>query len=293
MIEREGATMVHAFAHTEAQLVDHPDAKTRDLSSLTRIRPGSPLGNLLGITEDSEDAWDLRSGYGASETFTISTALPADAPHHLRVRSHGLPLPGMRLRIVDAETGAPLPQGESGEITVRGVHLMRTYYKLAPEKVLDDEGWFHSQDAGYFDEEGYLHWHGRISGLIKTGGSNVSPVEVETRAMDLATLGVVSVVGVPHPLMGEIVVMCAVPLRDVEPDIPRVVEHMKATLAPYKIPRRILLFDEDDFGFTASDKVLFDELRRAAARRIVEGDDDDQEWVAYLKEYLEEGSDHH
>ncbi|HMD45765.1 MAG TPA: AMP-binding protein [Acidimicrobiales bacterium] len=288
LMERERVTAVHTFPHTEAQLVDHPDARRRDLSALTKVRPSSPLGQLVGA-KTAPDAWDLRSGYGASETFTISTALPADAPLDLRLASHGLPLPGMRIRIVDTETGEPLAPGESGEITVKGVTLMRTYYKVAPEKALDDEGWYHSGDAGHLDDQGYLHWHGRISGLIKTGGSNVSPVEVETRASEVEGVGVVSVIGVPHPMLGEAVVMCVVPLRDVELDLDALGRHLRATLATYKVPRRVLLFEDGELSFTSSDKVVFDELRQLAARRLVETDDD-ADWVACLEAYLKEAS---
>jgi len=291
LIERERVTCIHTFPHTEAQLVDHPDARRHDLSSLTRVRPGSPIGQLVGAVE-GPGAWDLRSGYGASETFTIATALPADAPHHLRLASHGLPLPGMEIRIVDTETGEPVATGESGEITVRGVTLMRGYYKQAPEKALDEAGWYHSQDAGYLDEHGYLHWHGRISGMIKTGGSNVSPVEVETRATEVEGVGVVSVIGVPHPMLGEAVVMCLVPLKDVPLDHDELLAHLRATLSTYKVPRRVLLFGEGELSFTSSDKVRFDELRRLAARRLVETDDD-AEWVSLLEGYLKEVPDHH
>lgn len=281
LMERERITTYYAFPHTDAQLADHPDAGRRDLTSLRNIRSASALYRFTGMVP-KESSWDVSAGYGSSETFTVSTALPNDAPLSLRLSSHGLPLPGMRIRIVDTETGEPLPPGESGEITVKGVYLMRTYYKVAPEACLDDEGWFHTQDAGHLDEQGYLHWHGRISGMIKTGGSNVSPVEVETRAAESGVLGVVTVVGVPHHLLGEAVVMCAVPLQGTEPDPAPVLSHLRATLATYKVPRRILYFSDEELRFTASDKVQADLVRRLAVERLV-ATDEDQEWVSHLK----------
>jgi len=287
LIERERITTLIAFPHTDSQLADHPDARRRDLRSVRNLRPTSALCQAAGLTVDQQD-WDVSSGYGSSETFTVSTALPNEAPLALRLASHGLPLPGMRIRIVDVETGAPLPAGESGEITVKGIYLMRTYYKILPEDCLDDEGWFHTQDAGYLDEEGYLHWHGRISGMIKTGGSNVSPIEVETAVAALGTYGVVSVVGVPHHLLGEAVVMCAVPLVDTEPDTAATLAELRRSLAPYKVPKRVLLFGEGELSFTASEKVRVDEVRRLAAERIV-ASDDDAEWAAHLKSFLGRG----
>lgn len=288
VIERERITTVIAFPHTDAQLADHPDAKRRDLSSVRNISSTSAFGQLCGAARQNS-TWDVRSGYGSSETFTVSTALPNDAPLALRLASHGLPLPGMRIRVVDVDSGLPLPSGESGEITVKGFYLMRTYYKVAPEECLDDEGWFHTKDAGHLDEEGYLHWHGRISGMIKTGGSNVSPVEVETRAMELGLFGVVSAVGVPHPLLGEAVVLCAVPLEGAEPDPADVITRLRSVLASYKVPKRILFFGEKELCFTASEKVLLDGVRRLAASRLV-AVDDDRDWVAHLEAYLEPGT---
>jgi acyl-CoA synthetase (AMP-forming)/AMP-acid ligase II len=281
LIEREKMTTYAAFPHTDALLADHPDAQRRDLTSLRNIRSASALYRFTGRTPE-ETSWDVSAGYGSSETFTVSTALPNDAPLSLRLSSHGLPLTGMRIRIVDTESGAPLPPGESGEITVKGVYLMRTYYKVAPEACLDDEGWFHTQDAGHLDEQGYLHWHGRISGMIKTGGSNVSPVEVETRAVESGVLGVVTVIGVPHHLLGEAVVMCAVPLQGTEPDPAAVLAHLRANLAVYKVPRRILFFGDEELRFTASDKVQADLARRLAVERLL-ATDEDGDWVAYLK----------
>jgi fatty-acyl-CoA synthase len=165
------------------------------------------------------------------------------------------------------------------------VYLMRTYYKKPPEECLDDEGWFHTQDAGYLDEGGFLHWHGRISAMIKTGGANVSPVEVETRAIEQEWVGVASTVGVPHPGLSEVVVLCIVPIKGSEPAIPELMDHLRGRLSSYKVPRRVLVCRDEDLGFTASEKVRVDALRRVAAERIVETDDD-VEWVTFLKEWL-------
>ena len=279
LIERERITVIHAFEHTQAQLASHPDARTRDLRSLTRLSQNSPLHNIIGPGDGS---WDTRSGYGLSETFTIATALPATAPAELRDSSHGLALPGMEIRIVDPATGAPLPAGATGEITVKGVTLMRGYYKLLPEEALDDEGWFHTQDAGYLDEGGYLHWSGRISGLIKTAGANVSPIEVESRAAELKMIGVCTVIGVPHPTLGEAVVLAGVPLQGVEFEAGRFVAYLGEYLASYKVPRRVLLFDEAQLQFTSSDKVRIDQVRQLVIDRLISSDHD-LEWISFLR----------
>jgi acyl-CoA synthetase (AMP-forming)/AMP-acid ligase II len=278
LIERERITTLHSLEHTDAQLASHPDARVRDLSSLTYLRQTSSLRTIIG---PGDGTWDTQSGYGGTETFTISTALPAFAPEKIRSSCHGLPLPGMRIRIVDPETGQTMDAGQTGEIVVKGVTLMRGYYKLPAEAAFDADGWFHTCDAGYFDDAGYLHWSGRISRLIKTAGANVSPIEVESRAAGLKMLGVTCAVGIAHPTLGEAVVLAGIPLEGVEFDEARLRDYLRQHLASYKVPKRILLFDEGELDFTSNEKVRAEQVRRLVIDRLI-GCDRDQEWVAYL-----------
>src|SRR4030095_3281719 len=111
-----------------------------------------------------------------SETFTLATALSAATPAERRKGTNGPPLPGTAVRIVDPHTGETLAPGEKGEIAGKGLTLMSGYAKGGPELYLDADGFFRTQDGGYFDEAGDLHWTGRLSNLIKTGGANVSPL---------------------------------------------------------------------------------------------------------------------
>ncbi|MBO0728656.1 MAG: acyl--CoA ligase [Acidimicrobiaceae bacterium] len=278
LIERERATTVMAFEHTAAQLANHPDAHRRDLSSLRNLGKSSSLRAIIG----PGDHWDPQAGYGSSETFTVSCALPSRTPDHIRSHTHGPPLPGMEVRIVDPDTGEPLPTGQTGEIVVRGISLMRGYYKLPLEDAFDGGGWFHSNDAGYLNEQGFLHWSGRISGLIKTAGANVSPVEVENRAAGLKMLGVTCAVGIPHPTLGEAVVLAGIPLEDVKYEEDRFLAYLREHLASYKVPKRVLLFSEGELDFTSSDKVRTDQARRLIIERLI-ATDTDKDWVRYLR----------
>jgi fatty-acyl-CoA synthase len=278
LIEHERVTTLHSFPHTAAELVEHPDAAKRDLSSLKRVMHDSPLRRLISQTEDMGDP---RAAYGLTETFTICTSIPSQSPLELRQTTHGVALPGMALRILDPESGAPLEVGETGEIAVKGVTMMRGYHKVDPEDCFDDDGWFRTGDAGHLDEAGYLHWHGRMDGLIKTSGANVSPAEVEAAVMSWGRLKVGTVVAVPHPRFGEAVVLCAVrSLDDVSADA--VTSHLRGVLASYKVPKRVLFFDNDELSYTGSQKVKLDELRSLAIQRVA-ASDDDGEWAAYLR----------
>jgi len=279
LLEHERVTTIHAFPNANAQLAAHPDATRRDLSSLRNVTADSALSDLLGLS-GREGSWDMAAGYGSSETFSVSTALPMDLPLAVRRSSHGVALPGMSVRVVDVDDGRPLPPGESGEITVKGVYLMRTYHKMAPERCLDDAGWFHTGDAGHLDEEGHLHWHGRISRMIKTGGCNVAPVEVEAQALRSGMLSLACVVGLPHPTLGEAVVLAGV-ARDPAVTAEGLVEHLRTVLSSYKIPRRVLLFEPGQLHLTDNDKVRADEVRRLAVERLAESEEDEA-WRSLL-----------
>jgi acyl-CoA synthetase (AMP-forming)/AMP-acid ligase II len=277
LLERERITTVHTFPHSAAALVEHEDAPKRDLSSLRRVAQDSALRRLARIEGDPGDP---RAAYGLTETFTICTSIPSNSPIELRETTHGVTLPGMAIRIVDPDSGEPLGMGETGEIAVRGVTLMRGYYKVDPEECFDEDGWFRTKDSGHVDEAGYLHWHGRLSGLIKTAGANVSPAEVEAAVANWGRLKLGSVVGVPHPRFGEAVVLCAV--RSLDPvSAEDITGHLRGVLASYKVPRRVLFFDDEELTYTGSQKVRLEDLRSLAARRVAEGDDD---WASFLRE---------
>ncbi len=268
-IESERATVVHAWPHQEKEMAEHPDAATRDLSSARKIEFTSPLASWVGLEKDEYSTY---ASYGLSETFTLCSALPASTPAEIRKPTHGRPLPGMTLRIVDPESGAPRATGESGEIAVKGLTFMRGYHKVDPENYVDENGFFRTQDGGSLDADGYLHWTGRLGNLLKTGGANVSPLEIEHKALEFPGLHVSAAVGMPHPTLGEAIVLCAVPAdgHEVDPDALRA--FLKESLAAYKVPRLVLVFDESEVSYTGNQKLQVAPLKeKAEARLAAEG----------------------
>jgi fatty-acyl-CoA synthase len=265
LIEAERATAVHAWPHQQKALGEHPSAGQRDLRSVRKVDFSAPIAKLAGIEKDE---YGTGASYGLSETFTIASMLPADAPLELRKRTSGRALPGMALRIVDPASGEELPVGASGEIAVKGVTLMRGYYKVAPENVFDADGYFRTQDGGSLDGEGYLHWTGRLSNLIKTGGANVSPVEIEECLAKHPSVKLAAVVGVEHPTLGEIVVLCAVPVAGARIDEAELRAWLRERLAAYKVPRRVLAFRAEEMSYTGNQKVQTAPLREAARQRL-------------------------
>jgi fatty-acyl-CoA synthase len=266
LLEREKVTSPHAWPHQLAALETHPDWDTRDLSSLRHVVSFTSFGRHPTVHVD--DVWSPRAAYGLTETFTIISSLPADTPPALRDGHEGAILPGNVVRIVDADTGELQPTGRPGEIRVKGPTLMKGYLKVAPEDVFDADGFFATGDAGFVDDNAMLHWVGRTNDLIKTGGANVSPVEIENELLRHPGLKTALAVGVPHDTLGEVVVVCAVahPDRGVDEDDVR--RFLRGRLASYKIPRHVLFFDETDLVLTGNAKIRADDLRRLAAGRL-------------------------
>ena len=114
--------------------------------------------------------------------------------------------------------------------------MMCGYVKLPPEAAFDEDGFFHSGDSGWFDEAGLLHFTGRLSHIIKTSGANVSPLEVEERLMSHPELDEAAVVGIPDPILGEIVVACVVTAAGSSATEEKVQQFLRGSLASYKIP---------------------------------------------------------
>ncbi len=265
LIEAERATTVHAWPHQEKAMGEHPDAARRDLSRVRHVEFTSPLAKLAGIEKDE---WGTYGSYGLSETFTLAASLPASAPAELRSGTSGRVLPGNHMRILDPESGAVLERGGKGEIAVKGATMMRGYYKVEPERYLDADGYFHTQDGGWLDEDGLLHWTGRLSNLIKTGGANVSPLEIEGALADHPELRVAMAVGIPHPTLGEAIVLCAVPVQGAAPDEASLLGGLREKIAAYKVPRRVLFFSADELEMTGNQKIQVAPLRERALERL-------------------------
>ncbi len=265
-IEETHATVIHAWPHQEKALAEEPSARHRDLRSIRHVNFSSPLARLAGLTEDR---WGRSATYGLTETFTLAAAIPASAPVEERRGNHGRPLAGTEIRVVDPLSANPVGAGESGEIWVRGATLMLGYHKQPREAAFDADGFFHTGDGGHFDTDGRLHWSGRLSGLIKTGGANVSPVEIENALRSFPGLRAAVVVGLPHRSLGEIVVLCAVVDRAASaPTEEEIRGFLRARLASYKVPRRVLFFGSGEVTMTGSQKIQAAPLRAAALARL-------------------------
>ena len=266
LLEAERVTSAHAWPHQLAALEDHPDWLGADLSSIRQTEAFTSFGR--HPTVHVEDDWSPRAAFGLSETCTIISSSYADTPREQREGHSGDILPGNIVRIIDRENGRALSTDEIGEITVKGPTLMSGYVKVDPAETFDVDGFFHTSDAGFVDRQNRLHWTGRLSDMIKTGGANVSPVEIETALLYHAGLKAAVAVGIPHETLGEMVVVCAVAHDGAIVEERDVQEFLRGRVASYKIPRRVVFVSESDLEQTANAKIRVDALRALVAERL-------------------------
>ncbi|MCE7798409.1 AMP-binding protein [Sphingobium sufflavum] len=265
LMEREKASFLFAWPHQWAQLQEAPNWQAADLSAMRHVDTESPLTAQPTI----HTQWiEPRHCYGNTETFTLSTAYPANTSREVGGASHGVPLPGNILKIVDPLTGTAMPLGERGELAIKGPTLMLGYIGIPLDESLDEDGYFRTGDGGYLDANGRLFWEGRLNDIIKTGGANVSPIEIDDVLRTCPGVKIAQTVGVPDDLLGELVVSCIVPQDDAKLDEAAVQGFAKQWLASYKVPRRVLFFTQDDLSMTGSAKIKTADLRALASRSL-------------------------
>jgi fatty-acyl-CoA synthase len=265
LMETERVNYPVVWPHQAKQLEDAPNWSSVDLSAMHYVDKKTILGQHPTIRTDWHDPY---CNYGNTETFTISTAYPTETPDNVAGRSHGEVLAGNALKIVDQATGATLPRGERGEIAVKGPTLMLGYVDVPPDQTFDEDGFFRTGDGGYINERDELMWEGRLSDIIKTGGANVSPVEIDAVLAKFPGVKVVRTVGVPHDTLGEIVVACVVAEDGATLEPAAILDFGRRTLASYKVPRRVLFVREDELVLTGSAKIKSSELRLLASKRL-------------------------
>ena len=181
--------------------------------------------------------------YGQSEAAPLTMVRPSDMVEK-RAQTVGQAIEGMDIRISDGKGGF-LPRGEIGEVVAKGDNLMNSYDKLPTEKQpIDENGWLHTGDLGYFDEDGYLYLAGRIKDVIIRGGENISPSEIESALNQMENIREAKVMGAPHPIYGESVEACVTMTdggRSFDQEALKTA--LRKVIARFKVPSHIFLYD--------------------------------------------------
>jgi fatty-acyl-CoA synthase len=266
LIEAERCTSVYTLPNITHALIEHPEFRPERTRSLR-------TGMTIGLPEDVRLAAEVLGArevcniYGSTETYGNCCVTPHDLPLETRLTSQGPPLPGVTMRIVDRQSNAPLPSGEVGAVEVKG-YITPGYLEAPEENVASftDDGFFRMGDMGWLDEHGCFHFFAREKEMIKTGGINVSPLEVEEFLVTHPAVQEVAVTGAPDPTRGEVVVAFARlrPGAMATPDELR--QYCRDHIASYKAPALVVV--SETFPKTDTGKLARRELKQWAQDAI-------------------------
>jgi fatty-acyl-CoA synthase len=271
LLERERASVYYGMANMARAMLEHPDHRRRRLVSMrTGLTIGLPED--IAMTMDAVGARELCNVYGSTETYGNCAVTDAHDSLELRLHTQGLPLPGMELRVVHPETRQPLPANDVGELCVRG-HVTPGYHR-APElaaSAFDADGYFLTGDLGLIGDDGRVRFRGRLKEMIKTGGINVAPLEVEEVLLQHQDVKQAYVVGVPDRAKDEIVAAVLELRAGAAADVDALVAFCRERLASYKVPTRLAFRKADEFPRTPTGKIHKPGLREELARDEKEG----------------------
>ena len=271
LIERERVTVMHGF---ETHLKDLTEAQERHDCDISSLRMGTFAAGMQSAVPIFNKALKVLptlrtvSGYGMSEMGASTTVGSLGDNFEQRSQTSGYLTPGYACKIVDPESGVEMPVGEPGEIVFRGYAMMMGYYKKPAETAAsyDDDGWFHSGDTGVRRPDGYLRFLGRYKDMLKVGGENVDPMEVEGLLLTVDGVQQVAVVAYPDERLTDVPVAFIQRTTDSDLSEDDVMRYCKGKVASFKIPRHVIFIDE--LPMTASGKIRKVELREDAVKRL-------------------------
>jgi fatty-acyl-CoA synthase len=261
-IEREKVTLLLGFDTHYFDMLEHPDFRVRDHRS---VRLGMVPAGAAGVEpiarRVNRELCRSFSGYGSSECGTGIALSFLDATEDERCLGSGFPVPGYDYQTRDPSTGTPTPPGVPGELWVRGYGVMLGYHGKPQETAaaFDADRWFRTGDMATIDADGFLRYMGRYKDMLKVGGENVDPTEVEAFLEGHPAIAQVKLVGVADPRLGEAPVACVIPRPGATIDLESVRAFCAGKIASFKTPRRVVIVD--GFPMTTTGKVQRTKLR--------------------------------
>ena len=271
LVAREGATLLHGFETHMKALADTQEARPRNLSTL---RTGILAVGMASAVPTAYRARRLLApirhltAYGITEVGANVAMSDLDATDEQACETSGRACPGFELRVVDPETGRDRPGGVAGELWVRTRYMMQGYYGKPEEtaRALDADGWFHTGDMALLRPDGYMRFVGRYKDMLKVGGENVDPMEVEGHLLRHPAVHQVAVVGYPDARLTEVAVAFVIPKDGVAITGEALIAACRGRIASFKIPRHVFLVES--LPTTSSGKIRKVDLREQARRLL-------------------------
>jgi hypothetical protein len=269
-VERERCTSLYGVPTMFISELYTLDRHPYDLSSLrTGVMAGALCPpEIMKRVKEQMNMHEITICYGMTETSPVSTQTRIGVPFEKQIHSVGTIQDHLEIKIINPETKAIVPRGESGELCTRGYSVMLKYWNSpqATAQVIDEQSWMHSGDLAMMDEDGYIHISGRIKDLIIRGGENISPKEIEDFLYTYEGVMDAQVIGVPSKKFGEEVMAWIKPNEGVTLTEEELRNFCKDRIAHYKVPRYWKFVNE--FPMTISGKIRKVEMREIAAEEL-------------------------
>ena len=270
VVERERCTSLYGVPTMFISELYTLDRHPYDLSSLrTGVMAGALCPpEIMKRVKEQMNMHEITICYGMTETSPVSTQTRIGVPFEKQIHSVGTIQDHLEIKIINPETKAIVPRGESGELCTRGYSVMLKYWNSpqATAQVIDEQRWMHSGDLAMMDEDGYIHISGRIKDLIIRGGENISPKEIEDFLYTYEGVMDAQVIGVPSKKFGEEVMAWIKPNEGVTLTEEELRNFCKDRIARYKVPRYWKFVNE--FPMTISGKIRKVEMREIAAEEL-------------------------
>ena len=251
-------------------MFNHPDFAKTDFSYMrTGIMAGANCpADLMRRAAEEMNMREIISVYGQTEASPGCTMGEVNEDIDHRVETVGSAFPGVECKIIDPETGAELPDGESGEFVARGFNIMKGYYKMpeATAQAIDADGWLHSGDIACRTADGYYKITGRLKDMIIRGGENLYPREIEEFYLTNPKVRDVQIVGVPDERYGEECCAWVILHKGEVADEAEMKAFGNASIARHKVPRYFLFVKE--FPMNAAGKILKYKMRDESAEML-------------------------
>ena len=269
-VERERCTSLYGVPTMFISELYTLDRHPYDLSSLrTGVMAGALCPpEIMKRVKEQMNMHEITICYGMTETSPVSTQTRIGVPFEKQIHSVGTIQDHIEIKIINPETKAIVPRGESGDLCTRGYSVMLKYWNSpqATAQVIDEQRWMHSGDLAMMDEDGYIHISGRIKDLIIRGGENISPKEIEDFLYTYEGVMDAQVIGVPSKKFGEEVMAWIKPNEGVTLTEEELRNFCKDRIAHYKVPRYWKFVNE--FPMTISGKIRKVEMREIAAEEL-------------------------
>ncbi|MBX3351371.1 MAG: AMP-binding protein [Phycisphaeraceae bacterium] len=264
LIREHRPTLFVAIPTMYGALLSVKQAKSDDFDSIKfLVSGGEPLPEAITSRFEERFGKRIAEGYGLTETSPVTNWC---RPHEYKKHSVGRPIPGVRQRIVDMDTGRDLPPNADGEVRIAGPNIFGGYWKLPDDTraAFDEQGWFRTGDMGRLDDDGHLYITGRIKEMLIIGGENVFPREIEEALNLHPSVEMSGVIGMRDDMRGEVPVAFVKLREGMSATEKELRQWCRERIANYKVPAQVRMMDDLPKGPTG--KVL----RRALKDYLVE-----------------------